>query len=105
MQADQRSAFICIEMSHPDPGIQELFFEQFVAFKNILNACLAEEWDWQLHVQDEHGRTVSRIIKVLPAVNIFQQGDWPQLISFFKPRMIGLDEFWSDAQDSFDIFR
>jgi len=41
----------------------------------------------------------------LPDVNIFKQEDWPKLISFFKPRIIALDEFWSDAQDSFDLFR
>ncbi len=29
MQADKRIAAIAIEMTHPDPGIQELFFEQF----------------------------------------------------------------------------
>ena len=71
MQADQHSAFIAIELSDPDPGMQELIFEQFLAFRPILNDCLHEEWEWQLHVQDENYKTVSRIIKTLPDVNIF----------------------------------
>ncbi|WP_083252199.1 DUF4268 domain-containing protein [Pedobacter steynii] len=105
MQADKKSASIAIEMSHSDPGMQELMFEQFLEFKNILNANLNEEWEWQLHVQDENDRTLSRVVKILPGVSIFKQEDWPALISFFKPRIIALDEFWSDAKDSFDTFK
>lgn len=105
MYADKKYAFIAIEMSHPDPGMQELMFEQFQEFRNILSASLNEEWEWQLHVLDEHYKTVSRIIMTLPDVSVFKQEDWPQLISFFKPRMIALDEFWNDAKDSFDTFR
>jgi hypothetical protein len=105
MQADNRSAYIAIEMSHPDPAMQELMFEQFTELKNILNANLQEEWDWQLHIRDENHKVVSRIINVLPATSIFNQDDWPALISFFKPRIIALDEFWSIAQYSFEIFK
>jgi hypothetical protein len=104
MQADKHGAFIAIEMSHPDTGIQALMFEQFRAFKNILEACLNEVWDWQLHIADNN-KTVTRISKQLPGVSVFKQEDWPQLISFFKPRIIALDEFWSDAQYSFDLFK
>lgn len=105
MQADNRLAYIAIEMSHPDPAMQELMFEQFTELKNILNSSLQEEWDWQLHIQDENHKIISRIICILPATSIFKQDDWPALISFFKPRIIALDEFWSVAQYSFEIFK
>ncbi|MCD0487380.1 DUF4268 domain-containing protein [Pedobacter sp. MC2016-14] len=105
MQADHRSATVSIEMSHPDPDIQALMFEQFQAFKNILKVALNEEWEWQLHGQDEYGKTISRIYKNLSDVSVLKKEDWPALISFFKPRIIALDEFWSDAQYSFELFR
>lgn len=105
MQADHRAAFIAIELSHPDSEIQELLFEQFKSFKNILHSYLNEEWEWQLHTTDENNKTLSRISRPLENVSIFRQEDWPALISFFKPRMIALDEFWNDAQHSFDLFR
>jgi hypothetical protein len=105
MQADHRSAAIGIELSHPDPGIQELIFEQFGSFRKLLDAYLNEEWDWQLHTVDENYRTVSRISTTLEGVSIFKEGDWPAMISFFKPRIIALDEFWNDASHSFDLFR
>lgn len=104
MNADQRTARIAIEMAHPDLGMQELLYEQFVAYKNILQDSLGEEWEWSLHSKDEYGRTISSISKQVDHVNIFKQEDWPKLISFFKPRIMALDEFWSDVKYGFDLF-
>lgn len=105
MHADQRIGSIAIEISHPDPGIQELMFEQFKSYDKVLQSYLNEEWDWALHTQDDYGRTISRISKTITNVNIFRQEDWPALISFFKPRIMGLDQFWSDAKYGFDLFK
>ena len=105
MQADKRSASIAVELSHPDPGIQELYFEQFKEFRNILHTALDETWDWELHTKDEYGKTVSRIFKQIDGVSIFNKNDWPELISFFKPRIIALDEFWNDVKYGFDALK
>lgn len=105
MQADNRCAFIAIEIAHPDPAIQELMFEQFREFQKIFEDVAGKDWIWQLHTADENGKTISRISKTLKDVSIFKQEDWPSLISFFKPGIIALDEFWCDAQYSFDIFK
>ena len=105
MEAGKKSASIAIEITHHDAGIQELFFEQFKELKNILASVLNENWDWQLHTTDENGKTVSRIFKQIKGVSIFNKNDWPTLISFFKPRIIALDEFWSDAKYAFDALK
>ena len=105
MQADKRSASIAIELAHPDAGIQELFFEQFKELKNILNAAVGEPWEWQLHTIDDYGKTTTRIFTQIDGVSIFNKQDWPALISFFKPRIIALDEFWSDAKYAFDALK
>ncbi|MBS7563223.1 DUF4268 domain-containing protein [Mucilaginibacter sp. Bleaf8] len=105
MQTTNRAASIAIEISHPDAGIQELFFEQFKELKFVLHDTLQEEWEWELHTTDEYGKTVSRIFKDLPQASIFNRDDWPKLISFFKPRIIALDEFWSTAKYSFDALK
>lgn len=102
MQADKKSASIAIELNHPDAGIQELFFEQFTELKQMLQEALGEVWEWDLHTADENGKTVSRIYKEIRGVSVFNQDDWPELISFFKPRIIALDEFWNNAMYSFD---
>lgn len=105
MQTGNRQAYIAIEISHPDAGMQELMFEQFKELKTVFDANVNEEWDWELHTRDENNKLVSRIIKTLPSASIFNRNDWPNLISFFKPRIIALDEFWSVAQYSFELFK
>ncbi|HEY4197456.1 MAG TPA: DUF4268 domain-containing protein [Mucilaginibacter sp.] len=105
MEAGKRYASIAIEITHPDEGIQELFFEQFKELKILLISSLQEDWEWQLHTQDESGKTVSRIFKQVDGISIFNKNDWPELISFFKPRIGALDEFWSDAKYAFDALK
>jgi hypothetical protein len=105
MQADNTTASIGIEITHPDTEIQELFFEQFLSLKNILHSYLDEEWEWSLHTTDAYGKVISRIYTEITPVNVFNQDDWPQLITFFKPRIIALDEFWSDAKYSFESLK
>jgi hypothetical protein len=103
MQADNKVAGISIEITHPDKELQQLFFEQFATYKNVLHSTLNEDWEWQLHTTDEYDKNISRIYKEITPVSIYQKEDWPQLISFFKPRIIALDEFWSDAKYAFEI--
>jgi hypothetical protein len=105
MDADKRTATISIELTHPDAGIQELFFEQFAEFKNVLHNYLNEEWKWELHHGDEDGKIISRIYKQTNGVGVFNKNDWPALISFFKPRIIALDEFWNDVKDGFEALK
>ncbi|PVY39616.1 DUF4268 domain-containing protein [Pontibacter virosus] len=105
MQVDKREASIAIEMTQQDLEIQQMFFEQFEALRELLHSTLGEEWVWDLHTEDEYGKGVSRIYTELKGVSIFNQDDWPALISFFKPRIIALDAFWSDAKYSFDELR
>ncbi len=105
MEAGTKSASIAITMEHRDAGIQELYFEQFLELKNLLHSTLEEEWSWQLHVSSEEGRIISRISKELPNVSIFNKDQWPELISFFKPRIIALDSFWENARYSFEDLR
>jgi hypothetical protein len=105
MQADKKNASIGIELSHPDPEIQQMFFEQFETLKELLHDSLGEAWEWDLHTHDENGKLVSRIYTEISGVSVFNQDDWPALISFFKPRIIALDAFWENARYSFDELR
>lgn len=102
MQAGNRNASVAIEITHPDAGVQELFFEQFRAFKTALESHLGEPWTWALHTHDEYGKTISRIYTELPGVSVFRKEDWPALISFFKPRILALDAFWSERKYPFE---
>ena len=104
MDADHKSASISIELIHPDPGVQELMYEQFREFQSLLENTLGEKWEWNLHVPNAHHKTVSTIRTQLTGVSIFKKEDWPAIISFLKQRIVALHDFWEDAQYSFEIF-
>ena len=104
MHADNKKAVIAIELHHPDTDIQQLYYEQFQQLKKLMEQTIGEEWQWQLHTTDETGKTISWIYKELESVSVFRKEDWPRLISFFKPRIIALDEFWSNVKYSFEAF-
>ena len=105
MNADKNKAGIAIEIVHPDVGMQELFFQQFEEFKDLLYNTLGEEWKWEPYTTDDYGKTISKIGIELYGVSIFKKDDWPKLISFFKPRIIALDEFWGDVKDGFEALK
>jgi hypothetical protein len=102
MNADNKVAFIAIELSHNNPEVQQLYFEQLGQFKNLLHEIAGEEWEWQLLTPSGGGKPVSRVVKTLEGLSIYNKQDWPGLISFFKPRIIALDGFWTQVKYGFD---
>ena len=101
MDADNKKAVIGIEISNPDEEDRLQRFHQFLSLKNILESTGSFNWQWNEEVQTDH-RIVSSISDQLDGVNILNQADWPAIISFFKPRIITLDEFWDMVKDGFD---
>lgn len=102
MKAECDFASIGIELGHSDEELQELYFDQFGQFRKMLESILGEEWDWKLLQENEFGQLVSRIEKVLPNVNVMDSEDWSKIISFLKPRIIALDEFWENVKPGFE---
>jgi hypothetical protein len=102
LQATNKTASVAIELTHGDAEVQQLYFEQFLQLKRLLEQTTGEEWFWRKHTTDEWGKTVSLIYTELPGVSVFNREDWPGLISFFKPRIIALDKFWNNVKYSFE---
>ena len=102
MNVVQDTAFISIEINHPDIAEQKIIFEKLLQLKHILNNSQNEEWNWLLHTPDENGKLVSKVYKERKGINIMRKEDWPALISFFKPRMMALDEFWNSVKYGFE---
>ena len=94
-----------IVFTHKDPEIQQIFFEHLLGLKKIFEAEAGTGWQWQMHVHDEQGSLVSRVYSEMENVSIYQQENWPGLISFFKPRIIALDAFWSQEKYGFELLR
>jgi hypothetical protein len=62
---------------------------------------MGEPWQWETNVVVS-GKEIARVGKTLSNLSVFNRDHWPELISFFKPRIIGLDSFWEDAKWAFD---
>ena len=105
MDASNKVASISMEITNPDAGIRSLIFDQFADYKAMLREELGEEWIWDREYFDDYGKPMSRIYTEIKGVSIFKREDWPILISFFKPRIIALDQFWSSAQYGFELFK
>jgi hypothetical protein len=105
MDAGSKSASIFISLEQRDPGIRELYFQQFLELKNMLHDVVGEAWEWQPQATVGEGKVISRIYKELNGASILNKDHWPDLISFLKPRIIALDSFWADARYSFESLR
>ena len=70
-----------------------------------MSGILGEEWTWLLHTHDENGKMISKIYTEEKNVSIFDKNSWPALISFLKPRIIALDEFWNNVKYAFEALR
>lgn len=105
MQAGTEAATIGIELNHADTDLQQIYFEQFKQYKKALYQQLNEEWTWQLHITGESEKIISKIFTQRTPVNIMKREDWPQAISFLKPRIIALDAFWSQVKYAFEALR
>jgi hypothetical protein len=105
MDAGNKSAMISISLEHRDHDLQEIFFDQLLEFKTLLHHMLEEEWQWEKFVKVAEGKIISRISKEITHASVHNKDQWPELISFFKPRIIALDAFWADARYTFESLR
>lgn len=102
MKADNKCVKISVALSHKNIVLQKLYFDKWIQFKKILHQILKEEWQWLPGANDHQIIAVSEIYCLLSNVNIFNQSDWPKIISFFKPRIIALDKFWCEYKFAFE---
>ncbi len=101
MDADNIKAFIAIEISHPKEDERLHYYNQFVSLKKLLTTTTTFQWQWNETLQTNH-KIISSISLQLDNVNVLNQGDWPTIISFLKPRIIAMDAFWELVKDGFE---
>ena len=103
MNADKESAYIGIEMLQNVFAHAPKFYQQFLLLKPMLEEQMEEKWKWEERSINETNQPLSRIYAQLQAVNIFNEADWPAIISFLKPRIIALDHFWYHHKMIFEM--
>lgn len=104
MFAESKSTGISLVITHPDEDFRKLIYQQLVEYQSIFEQYVGNDWIWVEDVLDHHGKSISIIQKELPNVNLYNQSDWPEMIRFFKNKIVNLDEFWTVVKESFDDF-
>lgn len=102
MHADNKLASIAISIEHNDAAMRDLYFDQMLELQTLFHEAVDEKWEWHRSTTGPNGRVVASVSKAISGVSVFNRDDWPDLISFFKPRIIALDTFWENARYSFD---
>lgn len=94
MDADHTHVSIAIVISSSDPYRQQTFYNRLIQMKQVLEDALGEkDWIWE---------PLSTVSKQIKGVSIHRQEDWPAMISFLKPRIMALDDFWSVGKYGFE---
>jgi hypothetical protein len=91
LRVEKNTASVAIELTDPMEAVRHQQFEKFITLKTFLEETMGAELNWQKD-------TISKISATLLNVNILKESNWPAIISFFKPCMMGLDAFWADAR-------
>ncbi|WP_410219959.1 DUF4268 domain-containing protein [Pedobacter sp.] len=100
--ADQKKVSISIELTHPDAGVRALFYEQLLMFKNMLHDTLSEEWEWLPDTINTQSVPIAKVFAERSGLSVYNQQQWPEIISFLKYRIIALDEFWTNVKPVFE---
>jgi hypothetical protein len=104
LDLDNKQASVSIEMEHPDPGIRELFYQQWEQVDGMLFQATDQSWTWVPETYNESGLAISRIYVTLPDVSIYDDTTWGTAFSFISHYMIRLDELWAELFDLFEDF-
>lgn len=104
VEADKNGGRVSIDLQHPDEGIRELFFEQFLEFRKMLEGYLETELIWDNEYILPNGRVISRIYVEKMGISLYKQDDWRDFFEFFEAYLTRLDAFWADFKLVFEDF-
>ena len=100
MEADQEGARLCIDIQFSDPGIRELYFEQFEEFKKLLDERF-KSISWYPEWEHWNCKMVSRLAIEKEDCQLYRKEDWDKMHLFLKLNFKKLDEFWTEFGDVF----
>ena len=96
MEADEKSARMCIDMQFVTKGIREIYFLQLQEFENKLKDVFTTEVIFNGDYEHWNGKTISRVYCELNDVNILNAEDRPKMQQFLLENFLKLDAFWEE---------
>lgn len=96
-----KKAFFSIDIQHKDDGIRELYYEQFLEFKKMLNSMFDDKLTWQPVAFDKFNNPKACIFEELQNVSIYNKSDWAETMRFLEERIVTINEFWGEFKEVF----
>lgn len=101
MEATTELVRFCVDVQFLDPGVREVFFEQFEEFKVMLTENMPHELQWLKSYEHPNGKTIARLYTELTNVSIYEESTWGKSQQFLLDDFIAFDEFWQDFGEVF----
>ena len=102
LETPNKGAEIGFLIQHENQHLRFGYYNQFLDLRPQFEEIIGTNWIWSRQFSSGDGHIVSRIYDRFENVSILNDKDWPELISFFKPRLIVMDAFWWQVKDQFD---
>lgn len=82
-----------------DSEIRELFWDQILELKGIVDSKLGHKSEWIENVEIEGVFQISRISWKKEGLSYYNKNQWPEIFDFFKSVLIDFDRFYQEFKD------
>ena len=103
--ADRKQAFVCLDITHDDAELREMYFERLESLKKILLSDYLPEAifddNYYLESSDKY---ISRVyVKYTAKFSIHNQSTWRDVYLFYNEKMALLEDFFTTYYDYIKI--
>jgi len=102
MEFDAKGVRLCLDFQNGNEGIRELFFDQFLELKKVMQSSFSNELTFiKSHRIESSGISCLRVTSENQNLNFFHDEDSVIAQEFLQAQLVSLDEFWTEYSDIF----
>ncbi|MFT5337200.1 MAG: hypothetical protein ACI9YL_001202 [Luteibaculaceae bacterium] len=102
--ATPKKCGFAIDVEHPSMDIRELQWEQLLELKKVIESETGP-LIWEPLFERENGKVISRAYLEIDGVNVYDNTTWPRMMPLLKKGIFGLDRFWVNFGDIFQVLQ
>ena len=90
---------LAIDLQFKDGQIRHLLFDQFEELGRLLENEWEEVPNFERNASYTSGEAIGRISIEYEGAYFYDQTQWPQIMSWYERKLLGLDRFWETTGD------
>lgn len=100
LEATTNYAAVNFDIQPKDEGVRAIIWEQMDELKTVLTLAMnGDSGNWITNEYNQSAGDFSRIQWKLDHVNYYNLNDKEKIFSFFKEKLVGFDDFYSDFSE------